>query len=399
MLANTKWSPWGRWILTCCLLLIGCGVFLQWAKTLDIGANDFRAYWAASRLFLEGRNPYDQQNLWEMQHLHFQTDADSGLMVWNPPTVWIFLLPVAWLPGETARAVWLLVNVVLVLGSCFLLRQIYFPTRSIVALAFYWLIAMTFAPVLVAILVGQITFLVLFGLTTALFFIKREQWFWAGVMLIFTTIKPHLVMLAVPYLLLYMAVQRKWRGWLGLLTAGGACLAILFAFRPAWIADFNLLLHHPPTNWLTPTLGGIMKLYGLGNGGQYLGFIFLLLLPILLKRPAPLTVESAVSILTLITVPTTFFGWSFDQSILLAPIAQIVAWLSDPSCSNKVRWGVSGSILITLMGNLGQRTVARNDSDYWWVPFVWGAIYLWAWWGVNRKHPKRATEPIESIAK
>lgn len=339
MLANTKWSPWGRWILTCCLLLIGCGVFLQWAKTLDIGANDFRAYWAASRLFLEGRNPYDQQNLWEMQHLHFQTDADSGLMVWNPPTVWIFLLPVAWLPGETARAVWLLVNVVLVLGSCFLLRQIYFPTRSIVALAFYWLIAMTFAPVLVAILVGQITFLVLFGLTTALFFIKREQWFWAGVMLIFTTIKPHLVMLAVPYLLLYMAVQRKWRGWLGLLTAGGACLAILFAFRPAWIADFNLLLHHPPTNWLTPTLGGIMKLYGLGNGGQYLGFIFLLLLPILLKRPAPLTVESAVSILTLITVPTTFFGWSFDQSILLAPIAQIVAWLSDPSCSNKVRWG------------------------------------------------------------
>lgn len=385
LLAQTKWPTWGKWCLLLSLSIVGSVIFFRWAKGNRVGSNDFSAYWSASRLFLEGRNPYDQENLSEMQLVHLGSNKDGILMVWNPPTVWIFLLPVSWMPFETARVVWLLINIVLVLVSCFILRQIYFPMRTPIVLLVYCLTVVTFAPVLIAIIIGQITFLVLFGLTTSLFFIKHERWFWAGAMLIFITPKPHLVMLAAPYLMLYMAVHRKWRGWLGLGVAGVACVVILFALRPAWIADFSLILKNPPVRWLTPTLGGVLKSHNIGAWGQYFGLAFLLLLPRFLRQPEILPVESVVSLLTLITVPSTFFGWSFDQSILLIPMAEIIYWLSDPLCSNKMRWGLSLGIAIVLLANLVQHMVAKNEVDYFWVSIAWGGIYALAWWEMNRR--------------
>ena len=77
---------------------------------------------------------------------------------------------------------------------------------------------LSFLLVLVVAITMEATFLVLLGLVCSMILIRKEQWFWAGASLILTTVKPHMALLAVPYLLLYISYRRKWQGWLGLLS-------------------------------------------------------------------------------------------------------------------------------------------------------------------------------------
>jgi hypothetical protein len=183
----------------------------------------------------------------------------------------------------------------------------------------------------------------------------------------------------------YMAVRRKWAGWLGFGLAGTVCLLFLFALRPGWMLDFGALLDAPPVNWATATIGGFLTWYGVGSWVRYVGLGFLLLLPFLLRRPEPISFKTAVSVLTLVTLPTTFFGWSYDQSLLLVPIAQIVGWLFGPSRSVVARWVVWASMIVAIVANLGQRIVETNEVYFAWVPLAWAMIYALASWTVDRK--------------
>jgi hypothetical protein len=261
-----------------------------------------------------------------------------------------------------------------------MLGLVYLPEKRVTPLLAYYLAALFFSPVLSAILMGQITFLVLFGVAASMLLIKRGQWFWAGAVLILTSLKPHLVMLVGPYLMFYMAMRKRWAGWLGFGAAGVLCLVVLFSLRPSWIVDFSALLRAPPIGWMTPTLGGFLSLFGFGQWPRYIGLGFLLLLPFFLRRPDLFSLETAVSVLTLLTIPTTFFGWSFDQSLLLAPIAQIVGWLSGPVRSVMGRRAAIAAMVIAMAASIVQQAAHKNDVYFFWVPLVWGAIYVFASW-------------------
>lgn len=377
------------WALILLFLSAGSIFFLRWSRNVNIGSSDFNAYWAASRLFLEGRNPCDPKSMLEIERAHMSPDQEYVMMTWNPPTLWVLLLPLALMPFQTARVVWLLINLLIVPISCFLLWRIFFPSKRIGILAIYCLIAIFFSPILVSILTGQITLLVLLGLSSCLFLIKREKWFWAGIALILISVKPHLVILTGPYLILYMVVRRKWSGLLGISTAVAICLAFLFVLRPSWIVDYITPLSSPPTFWETPTFGGVLKSYGAGSWSQYIGFGFLGLLPFLLRKLSPLTLESTTSLLTLVTVPITFFGWSYDQNILLLPIAEIICWTAAPSSSRRARWVVALLVVCVLVVSMIQRVKAMNEVVFFWVPLAWWAIYALAAWMTGRGHPSK----------
>ncbi len=175
----------------------------------------------------------------------------------------------------------------------------------------------------------------------------RRGWFWAGAALILTTVKPHMVILVVPYLLLYMAYRRKWQGLLGFISACVLCMLVLFIFRLPWLTDFLGLFAIAPVNWATPTIGGLLSFIHLTEATRY---IILLLIPLawILARPqTTIRFETSVALLIILTVPTTFYGWSYDQSILLIPLACIFSWLL--SSSNK--W-IHKAIIATMVGML-----------------------------------------------
>ena len=231
---------------------------------------------------------------------------------------------------------------------------------------------------------GQVIFLVFWGLVTCMALIKKEQWFWAGAVLIFTTIKPHMSILAVIYLLIYMAYQHQYRGWGGLLVAGITCLFVLFAFRLNWIYDLIGESAIAPVNWATPTIGGLFSYWGLSESVRYL-IILLLPLPFLLARyPTQISMESSVALLTLITVPTTFFGWSYDQTVLLIPIAQIFSWIIRSRHQLLKSLTIIG-ITCALVINYYQRLLTINEVFYVWIPLFWCLVFLLTWYGFSSK--------------
>ena len=242
----------------------------------------------------------------------------------------------------------------------------------------YLLFAFVFPQVLVGINAGQVTFLVFFGLVACLWMIKREQWFWAGAILILTTIKPHLVILQFTYLLFYMIQKRKYEGWAGFFATGIIFLVILFTLRPQLINDLVGLLKIAPTKWSTPTIGGLLSYLGITEAGRYL-VVLLLPLPFILgKHQESISVEFSIALLTLLNVPATFFGWSYDQTILLIPIAQTFQWLHR-SKTNSLKIGVILAIVIALGINYSQRVTGIYEVYYVWVSLFWCLIFAITW--------------------
>jgi hypothetical protein len=315
-------------------------------------------------------------------------------MSWNPPVLFIFLLPLAWMPFTTAKFVWLVVNMTLIVTAGWMLTRIYLPVSSPRAKLIFLVYAMGFPAVIAGLYMGQITFLVFWGFVLCLTLIRKERWFWAGAALVLTAIKPHLTILSVIYLMAYMAKRRQWQGWLGLALTGIGCLLVLFLFRPDILSDLQGATVVGSVPWATATIGGLISFLGFSELPRYLIFLFLPLPFLLVKYSDAFQIELSVALLTLITVPTTFFGWSYDQTILLIPIAQIFGWL--PRSRYKLQAGVA--IAGATAVNYYQRMLVINDTYYVWVPLFWWILFGLVWrdislMGNDHAYSKRQTLP------
>ena len=360
------------------LLLILGAAFALWniASTTDFGESDFMIYWAAAYLVSNGENPYDLDLIQSVQQSQPHTKPEVTTIAWNPPFLFLLLLPFAWLPFVPAKFAWLIASILLVLTAAWMLADIYLRTASPRIRLAFLILAIAFPAVVTGLYMGQVTFLVFWGLVASLFLIKKEQWFWAGAALILTTIKPHIVVLPVLFILVYMTRQRRVQGWVGAILAGLIGLAILLALSPDLIFNPIGETSVAAGRWATSTIGGLLSYLGITEAARYL-IALLLPLPFLLaKYSEKYSPEFSVAALTLITVPTTFYGWSYDQTILLIPIAQIFGWLAH----SKHRLGIAALIAGAILLNYYQRVLPFNEVYYVWVPLVWGLIFAVTWW-------------------
>jgi hypothetical protein len=94
--------------------------------------------------------------------------------------------------------------------------------------------------------------------------------------------------------------------------------------------------------------------------------------------------EFSVALLTLITVPVTFFGWSYDQTILLIPIAHIFNMASRVN-HKLFNICLAIAILSALVFNYWQRLMNTNDVYYVWVPLFWCLIFGLTWYLHTKK--------------
>jgi hypothetical protein len=369
-----------RWALIV-LLILGVSLCLFWLWEIsfktNFGSSDFIGYWSATHLLVKGENPYDPA-LMEMIQKDIEMGWDVTIMAWNPPLLFVFLLPLGWLSFTTAKFIWMIVSIMIFLGASLMLMEIYIPKDRSETRLLFLLFAICLPQMISGLYMGQVTFLVFFGMTASLFLLNKGYIFWAGAVLALIFIKPHLVVLSLVYVLIYMARKRQFEGWVGLTVAGMKCILILFFFRPIWIQDLLEQMNHSPINWFTPTIGGFISYLGISENFNYV--IFLLLpLPVFLAWCRPeINPYRVVAFLTLITVPLTFFGWSYDQIILLIPIAQIFIWVSLLEKRSARIW-FTGVILFALALVFIHRIFSQNDVFQIWFPFFWWIIYFSAW--------------------
>jgi hypothetical protein len=103
------------------------------------------------------------------------------------------------------------------------------------ALTMVWILALYHS--FRAVLLGQYAVLILLLVVAGLWALRQERDGLAGVLLALSTIKPPLVYLAIPWLLLWTAGKRRWRVWWGF----GLAMAVLAlgsaVFVPTWPFD------------------------------------------------------------------------------------------------------------------------------------------------------------------
>ena len=339
------------------------------------GGIDFMGYWSSTHLISRGENPYSLESMTAVQLQEAHSTLDVTIMSWNPPTLFVFLLPLGLVSFATAKFVWVFINMTLVLSAGLMLTNIYMQEVSPRIRYAFLIFVIAFPAVLAGLYMGQVTFLVFWGMVACVALMKKSQWFWAGAVLILATIKPHITVLSVIYILVYMARNRQWRGWIGLALAGMTCLVILLLLRPGLIDDLQGSTVVAGVPWATSTLGGLISYLGFSDAARYLIILFLPLPFLLAKHSNTFSLELSVALLTLITVPTTFFGWSYDQAILLIPIAQVFAWMSRSG----YRWPVIASIVCGMLLNYYQRLVVINETYYVWIPLFWWVIFVVEW--------------------
>jgi hypothetical protein len=243
------------------------------------------------------------------------------------------------------------------------------------------IISILFLPTLTAIYMGQVNTLVYFGLALTLFCQQKGRHTLAGAALAITLLKPHLVYLTVPILLLQALTNRRWRFLIGFGSMLLALTGITFLLRPSFLTEYittmaggNLL------NWATPTLGGVL---GTTVGWQEARLMGLGILPLALwwwwcnrnRIPFPILVQ----ITLLISVITAPFGWGYDAIVLLIPILQIAVWLAEGRFALQTTWFLVAALLLTDALAFVQRSVMQSEVEVFWLPLAIMAIYLTAY--------------------
>jgi hypothetical protein len=380
------------WVLSGLLLLVlaACGwYFLQSAEGLPrLAMYDFAEYWAAGHLEACGENPYDPDRIHELeQQLGRKTDA---VLMWNPPWTLPLVIPFGVLPAPLAHLLWLLVQFAVLVLCAELLWRFHGgnPERRGIA----WLITFTFLPTLFALTAGQISPLLLLGATGFLCLQQQRRDFAAGAAAALLGIKPHLVWLFWPALLLWCWRERRWRVIAGGITAGILATLAAVAFNPAVLGQYwYTLTTRPPAQYVSPTFGSVLRM----AFGPDFRWQFAVLLPGLVwfvwwqrRDPARPWADQLPALLLASLLTASYGAWPFDLVLVLVPVLGLAAQLDAAPSAPATRLALVAHLAINGLA----LWLLLKDVEFFW--FIWMTPALaCAWWLVRREVRGRVLQP------
>jgi hypothetical protein len=180
---------------------------------------DFRGYYAAARVVIEGGNPYDYHTL--VSVLLATTGAMGNNPYYYAPFFAWFIIPLAWLPFNIARIFWMLFNLILWNYSLWQLSNLFKWSQIgwrkwllylFVTFLFAW-ITWRYEQT------GIILFALLLGVLLAL---QDKKYIWAGVWLTLLLIKPNITLIPIIAIVFWLIRHRNWQPIvsMGILTIG-----------------------------------------------------------------------------------------------------------------------------------------------------------------------------------
>jgi hypothetical protein len=311
--------------------------------TGKVPVDDFVEYWAAARLQLSSANPYAPDEILSVERSAGMQGNDPLVML-NPPWTIAFLLPFGLLDYGPGRIVWLTLGLALILLSVRGLWIIYGgPQRSIwMALA----LTFCFMPLLVSLVLGQITPFILAGIAGFLYFERRSLPLLAGVCLVPLTLKPHLFYLFWLALFRWMLQKRFWKICIGAVFGWLTAMALTAIFNPSVFAQYlELTRHQPPAlHWRTPTFGTLLRcIFGMEHA--WLQFLPMIagtgwLLYQWRSQGSSWDSINQIPFLVIVSLTTTSYVWFYDQMLFLPAILQVAATELEHQRGNPRRRGL-----------------------------------------------------------
>ena len=330
MFSQASWLTADRARIWSAMLGLAMLTFVLWILGVTLAhpagkpvALDFSAFWAAAKLVAHGHaaSAYDNVDI-EATERAATVMPPGYLAFYYPPTFLLLVAPLGWLGYSAALAVFLGLEMVLILALL----------RCVLPQGWAWLPLLAFPGFLMNALSGQNAALSASCFAAAAVWLETRP-FLAGAALGGLACKPQLAV-CVPVALL---AARRWRA---LLSCGASATALaglswLVLGRPAWLgflanapnarADIETIAIKWPK---MQSLFGAIRLAGGGNGVAYAAQAALSLSALALlawvaaRRPGALLEAAAMTAAALLFTP---FLYDYDLALLAVPLASVMA--------------------------------------------------------------------------
>lgn len=368
------------WLRVLLLPLIGL-TLVMWLPGV-FTPKDFTEYWSAAAVLAHGGDPYDGEQLLPWQQ-PFTGHAETKVVsLWTPPWTLPLYLPFGYLPYDTARHLWLGLQLLMVAVSVEMLGRIYGGCRPPVATSrvlgyLPHLVTLAFAPTFWMTNFGQNTGFLILGLAGFLYF-RDSRPYIAGCFAALTAVKPHL--LAAFGVVLILDVFRP-KGW-KVLAAGVGTLVVgslvALAVNSHIFDQFISAVRRPATaetvplsEWNLPLISHKIR-HKIDPGRFWIQFVpsavacvgmaaFKLVRGSRWHWPTMLPVAVLVSCLT-----APYGGWIFDLVVLLVPVIHATAMLLHRRPTVWVIAVAIGLIHVSWFGFL----IRSLDAPIWFTPAI-----------------------------
>lgn len=211
----------------------------QFAVT-NPGGNDFLVHYVGTRsLLFDGLSPYSDEVAVRIQtaaYGHPAQGIEHELRVAYPLYSVFLFAPFAVISDyEIARAVWMTVLEIALVAMAFLSIKLVGWKPSLSIQGWVLLFSLIWYHAVRGIINGNAVILVGLLLTGVFLFIKNEQHELAGILLAVTTIKPHLVVLIIPFILVWAIYQKRWKVLAWFFGSMAILISLGLLIIPNWI--------------------------------------------------------------------------------------------------------------------------------------------------------------------
>ena len=218
------------------------------------GGNDFLVHYVGARSFLlEGISPYSDEVAVRIQTAAYGRPAqgvEHELRVAYPFFSVFLFAPFSLISDyQVARAIWMVVLEIALILMCFMSFKLMDWKPALWLQSLLLVFSLLWYHAARGVINGNAVILIALMITGVFLAIKNDQDQIAGLLLALTTIKPHLVVLLIPYVLIWSLYNKRWRviGWFSLTMA--VLLVVSLALMPDWILQ-NIweILKYPDYN-------------------------------------------------------------------------------------------------------------------------------------------------------
>ena len=314
--------------------------------------------------------------------------------MWNPPWTLSLILPFGLLDFTVGQFLWLLAQVSCVLISAQALWLIYGVNgnngvngHGAAGRWTPWLLGLTFVPTGFVLILGQITPVVLLGLTGLLCFERKENDFALGAAIAILAIKPHLIYLFWIVLVFWIWQSKRWRVALGAAVAGSCAAVIPLILDPRVYSEY-FALHRmdgitKPFEWPAPTLGNAFRIlfHFDSDGLQFVPSLIAVVWVLCYwrRRKQDWQWSEQLPLIILVSVTSNFFVWTYDQVVFLPALIQGASWL----VRQRAAWFRSIAALLYIAINIAHFVLRFFFADELW--YFWLAPSLLIAYLVHRR--------------
>lgn len=360
------------WLLACAGMTIVA--YVQFGQ-------DFRGYYAAARVLLEGGNPYDY---YQVAQVLLETTGQIGNNPFYYP-LWFgwFVAPLATLPYPIARAVWMFFNLVLwILGLIRLRELMNFPpkgwrTWSMNLLATFVFAWMTWK-------FEQTGILLFLLVVETMHAYQRERWTLMGFLLAAASIKPNIMFIPVVILSLWLLRNKIYRPVIVMSAVLTGLVAVTTMLTPGW---YEPILQPNFGRGLTEVLDGPEKTTGIRLNTTLRDWLGMFGIPETIRNVslAVLALACLPVVVRALWSSKSFFRVTVVSLLVNFAVTPYALQYDFPPLTIALFWGTAlavhaGSLRITvpLIALIASVLIwERPISDGYWI--VIGLIALIAW--------------------